>query len=98
MGWSRRRAIDFMAKNSALSLHNIVTEVDRYIAWPGQALGYKIGELKIRELRALAEQRLGSAFDVRDFHRVVLGAGALPLDLLEARVRAWLKRARKKAK
>lgn len=92
-GWTRQQAIDFMADNSALTLHNITTEVDRYISWPGQALGYKIGELKIRELRARAEGQLGRAFDVREFHDVVLGSGAVPLDILEANVDAWIQRA-----
>jgi uncharacterized protein (DUF885 family) len=93
-GWSRQRAIDFMAENSALSLHNITNEVDRYIAWPGQALAYKTGELKIRELRELAEQELGTGFDVREFHHVVLSSGAVPLDVLEASVRAWIEASR----
>jgi uncharacterized protein (DUF885 family) len=94
MGWTRQRAIDFMAKNSALTIHNITTEVDRYISWPGQALGYKIGELKIRELRRRAERELGPGFDLRGFHDVVLGSGAVPLDVLEANVVAWIGQAK----
>jgi uncharacterized protein (DUF885 family) len=90
LGWSRQQAIDFMAENSALSLHNITTEVDRYIGWPGQALAYKTGELKIRELRAKAEDTLGNDFDVRRFHDVVLGSGAVPLAVLEEQVDAYL--------
>jgi uncharacterized protein (DUF885 family) len=90
LGWTRQRAIDFMAENTALSLLNITNEVDRYIAWPGQAIAYKIGEIKIRELRRLAERELGSRFDVRGFHDVVLGNGGIPLDLLEANVERWL--------
>jgi uncharacterized protein (DUF885 family) len=90
LGWTREQAIDFMAANSALALHNIRAEVDRYIAWPGQALAYKIGELKIRELRALAERELGGRFDVRQFHDVVLDSGAVPLDVLEENVKLWL--------
>lgn len=90
LGWTRQQAIDFMAENSALTLHNITTEVDRYIAWPGQALAYKVGELKIRQLRALAEQELGQQFDVREFHDIVLGSGAVPLDVLEANVKRWV--------
>ncbi len=90
LGWTREQAIQFMADNTALSLHNITAEVDRYIAWPGQAVAYKTGELKIRELRRLAEEQLKDRFDVREFHDVVLGAGALPLEMLEANVRAWL--------
>ncbi|MBI2825383.1 MAG: DUF885 domain-containing protein [Planctomycetia bacterium] len=90
LGWTRQQAIQFMADNTALSLHNITAEVDRYISWPGQATAYKMGELKIRELRRLAEERLKHRFDVRAFHDVVLGSGALPLDVLEANVRVWL--------
>ncbi len=90
LGWTREQAIDFMADNTALTLHNIRAEVDRYIAWPGQALAYKTGELKIRELRGLAEKQLGPKFDVREFHDVVLGSGSIPLDVLEDNVRRWL--------
>ena len=89
-GWSRQQAIDFMAENTALTLLNIQNEVDRYIAWPGQALAYKTGELKIRELRALAERELGGDFDVRAFHDVVLGSGAVPLTVLEENVRQFI--------
>jgi len=94
LGWTREQAIQFMADNTALSLHNITAEVDRYIAWPGQAVAYKTGELKIRELRRLAEEQLQDRFDVREFHDVVLGAGAVPLEMLEANVRAWLAKKR----
>lgn len=90
LGWTREQAIEFMADNTALSLHNIRAEVDRYIAWPGQALGYKVGELKIRQLRAEAEQALGTDFDVREFHDVVLRNGSLPLDVLQREVERWL--------
>lgn len=89
-GWSRQQAIDYMAEYSALPLQNIVTEVDRYIVWPGQALAYKIGELKIRELREMAEEKLGGDFDVREFHDVVLGGGTIPLDVLEGNVKRWV--------
>ncbi|MBT6721703.1 MAG: DUF885 domain-containing protein, partial [Planctomycetaceae bacterium] len=89
-GWSRQRAIEYMVGNTALSRHNIVAEVDRYISWPGQALAYKIGELKIRELRSLAEDRFGSEFDIRKFHDVVLGSGAVPLKVLEQNVLKYL--------
>jgi uncharacterized protein (DUF885 family) len=92
MGWSRQRAIDFMLANSALTEINVRNEIDRYIAWPGQATAYKIGELEIRRLRQLAEQRLGPAFDVRAFHDVVLGAGCAPLTTHDRRVHAWLSR------
>jgi len=94
-GWTRQQAIDYMAQNGALSMHNVTTEVDRYISWPGQAVAYKIGELKIRELRAWATQELGVKFDVREFHDVVLWSGAVPLDVLEANVRAWVAQAKK---
>jgi uncharacterized protein (DUF885 family) len=89
-GWSKDRAIAFMTDNSALSAANIEAEVNRYIAWPGQALAYKIGELKIRELRALGEKELGAKFDLAAFHDVVLGQGAVPLDVLEAQVKEWI--------
>lgn len=88
--WSRQQAIDFMLANTGLSPYNIEREVDRYIAWPGQATAYKMGELKIRELRTLAEKELGARFDIRDFHEAILGAGPLPLPALEERVRRWI--------
>ncbi|WP_265587085.1 DUF885 domain-containing protein [Sphingomicrobium arenosum] len=91
-GWEKQRAIDYMLDNTALSPANIEAEVNRYIANPGQALAYKIGELKIRELRARAEQRLGTDFDLRRFHDVVLGSGAVPLDVLETNVEQWIAR------
>ncbi len=89
-GWTRQQAIDYFRANSAKTEHDIVVEVDRYIVWPGQALAYKIGELKIKELRAFATSALGERFDVRAFHDEVLGAGALPLDMLDARARRWV--------
>jgi uncharacterized protein (DUF885 family) len=97
LGWSRSQAIGYMSENTALSLHNIEAEVDRYIAWPGQALAYKIGELKIRELRTRAEKELSGAFDVREFHDVVLRNGAIPLPLLEENVLRYIKEARRRA-
>jgi uncharacterized protein (DUF885 family) len=90
LGWTRQQAIDFMAANTALSMLNIENEIDRYIAWPGQALAYKMGELKMRELRAQAEAVLGPRFDLREFHRVLLEDGAIPLDLLEGKIKAWM--------
>jgi len=89
-GWSKQRAIDFMTDNTALSTANIEAEVNRYISWPGQALAYKMGELKIRELRGKATSALGEKFDLREFHDVVLGQGAVPLDMLEAQVNRWI--------
>ena len=86
MGWTREQAIDFFRANAAKTEQDIMVEVDRYIVWPGQALGYKMGQLKIRELRTSAEQQLGPRFDVRQFHDVVLGQGAVPLDALERQV------------
>jgi uncharacterized protein (DUF885 family) len=82
-GWTREQAIKYLYENSALAMHDIQAEVDRYISWPGQALAYKVGELKIRELRSLAEQQLQDRFDM-------LSSGAVPLDVLEAKVKAWL--------
>ena len=85
-GWSRERAIKYMSDNTAKTQNDIVVEIDRYIAWPGQALAYKIGEMKLRELRSKAEKELGDDFNIRDFHDVVLGHGAVPLDILEQHV------------
>lgn len=90
MGWTRQQAIDYMATRTALPLHEVNTEVDRYISWPGQALAYKLGELKIKELRRRAESALGTSFDVRSFHDIVLGSGSVPLGVLEANVDAWI--------
>jgi prolyl oligopeptidase len=95
MGWTRQQAIDFFKANAAKTEHDIVNEIDRYIAWPGQALAYKIGELKIKELRAKATRELGGAFDIRAFHDVVLGSGAVSLDVLEANVNDWIARIKK---
>jgi uncharacterized protein (DUF885 family) len=90
MGWTREQAVNYFTKETALSLHNINTEVDRYISWPGQAVSYKIGELKIRELRTKAEEALGEAFDIRDFHEVILEQGVVTLPILEERVNAYI--------
>jgi uncharacterized protein (DUF885 family) len=93
-GWTRDQMIEFMAKNTALSLHEVTTETDRYISWPGQALAYKLGELKIRELRRRAEEALGAAFDVRAFHDAVLLQGSVPLPVLEEQVMRWIEEKR----
>ncbi|MCL6729906.1 DUF885 domain-containing protein [Sphingomonas hankyongi] len=89
-GWSKERAVAFMKDNTTLTDANIDAEVNRYISTPGQALAYKLGELKIRELRTRAEQELGPKFDLRRFHDAVLGQGAVPLDTLEAQINAWI--------
>ncbi len=90
MGWSRQQAIDFFKQNSGKTEHDIVVEIDRYIVWPGQALAYKIGQLKMKELRALATKELGERFDIRAFHDELLGNGALPLEVLEAHMKEWI--------
>lgn len=89
-GWSRQKAIDYMKRNTGLSEVNIESEVDRYIAWPGQALAYKIGELTIHRIRRDAESRLGSQFDIRAFHDELLSEGAMPLSVLESRMQKWV--------
>lgn len=91
MGWSRKQAIDFLASNTALSMHNVTTEIDRYISWPAQALSYKLGELTIKKLRKEAEQQLGNEFDVREFHDVVLSNGSVPLSILEQQVANYIR-------
>jgi uncharacterized protein (DUF885 family) len=90
MRWTREQAVGCLRENSALAPAEIEFEVDRYIAWPGQALAYKIGELELVRFRERAEQQLAARFDVRAFHDLVLGAGALPLDLLGERVDHWI--------
>ena len=91
LGWSRQAAIDYFMQNAGKQEHDVIVEIDRYIVWPGQALAYKIGELKIKELRAYATDELGEAFDIRGFHDEVLGKGALPLSVLDANIKAWVK-------
>jgi uncharacterized protein (DUF885 family) len=96
-GWSRDQVVDFFRKYQAIDEPTIQSETDRYIAWPGQALAYKLGQLKFRELRARAERELGAQFDIRAFHDEMLNGGVLPLDMLDARTDAWI-RAQKKVK
>lgn len=91
-GWTRDQVVKFMSENTALSLHEINTETDRYISWPGQALSYKIGEIKIRELRKKAEKKLGDKFDIREFHEVILGQGTVTLAILEKRVKNYIQK------
>jgi uncharacterized protein (DUF885 family) len=89
-GWTRQQAVDYMAQNTALSLHEVNTEIDRYITWPGQAISYKIGEIKIRELCKKAEDSLGEKFNIRDFHDVILGEGTVTLSIMENRVNKYI--------
>jgi uncharacterized protein (DUF885 family) len=91
-GWTREQAIRYFREHSTKAEHDITVEVDRYIAWPGQALGYMLGQLTIQELRGEAQRALGERFDVRAFHDEVLGQGALPLELLQRRIRDWVRR------
>lgn len=90
-GWTRQQAMDYLASNSALSLHNVKTEIDRYISWPAQALSYKLGEITIKSLRVEAERALGEHFDLREFHDQVLKNGSIPLSLLETIIRDYIK-------
>ena len=94
MGWSRQQVMDFMASNTALSMHEITTETDRYISWPGQALAYKMGQIKIMELRRRAEEKLGEKFDVREFHDVILLNGPVPLTVLEDQIDGFIERSK----
>ena len=91
-GWTRKEVVDYMTSNTALSLHEINTETDRYISWPGQALSYKIGELKIRELRKKAESELGVNFDIRAFHEIILKQGTVTLAILEGRILTYIEK------
>jgi uncharacterized protein (DUF885 family) len=90
MGWTREQAQNYLASNTALSIHEVTTEVDRYISWPAQALSYKLGEYTIWKLRARAEQDLGEAFDVRAFHDFILSLGSVPLDVLSEETENWI--------
>ena len=88
--WSRDQAVYYFRQNTGKSDQDINNEIDRYISWPGQALAYKVGQLRIQALRAEAEKALGDRFEVRAFHDKLLGSGALPLSVLEAEMRAWI--------
>jgi len=88
--WSREQMLDYFRQHTAMDEQNIVTEVDRYIVWPGQALAYKLGQMKIIELRERARQRLGDRFDIKTFHDAVLSEGPLPLDVLEKHMDRWI--------
>ncbi len=90
--WTRQQAIDYFKANAAKTEADIINEVDRYISWPGQALAYKIGQLRILELRTEAERQLGAKFDIRDFHDAVLSNGAVPLDVVDRQVKEWVAR------
>lgn len=93
--WTREQAVKYMSQNTALSIHNVKTEIDRYISWPGQAVSYKIGELKIRELRKKAETELGAKFDIRKFHEVILSQGTVTLSILEKRINDYIEKTKK---
>ena len=95
MGWTREMAYDFMASNTALSIHEVNTEINRYIGWPGQAVSYKMGELKIKALRKMAEDQLGDQFDIRSFHDALLKNGSVPLNTLERIVKDWIEQVSK---
>ena len=90
--WTREQAVDYLKSNTALSIHEVNTEIDRYISWPGQALSYKMGELKIRELRKKAEEALGTKFDIREFHEIILEEGTVTLSILEKRVLNYIEK------
>lgn len=94
-GWTREQVVDYMSSNTALSLHEVNTETDRYISWPGQALSYKIGELKIRELRQKAETELGAQFDIRTFHEIILEQGTVTLSIMENRVSNYIQKVKR---
>ena len=91
MGWTREQAIQYSLENEAEPKASIISEIERYMANPGQALSYKIGQLKIMELRSRAEQELGKSFDIREFHHIVLQSGCIPLAILEEQINQWIK-------
>ena len=91
-GWTRQQMLDYLAENTALSIHEVTTETDRYISWPGQAISYKMGEIKIRELRKKAEKTLGGKFDIREFHEVILEEGTVTLSIMEKRMDDYIEK------
>jgi uncharacterized protein (DUF885 family) len=95
-GWTRDQVVEYMRQSGAVDEPTIQSETDRYIAWPAQALSYKLGQLKIRELRHRAEKELGPKFDLKAFHDKILDGGALPLDMLDARIHQWITEQKKK--
>ena len=95
-GWTREQVVEFFRKSGAVDEPTIQSETDRYISWPAQALSYKLGQLKIRELRDRAQKELGPKFDIRTFHDEILDGGTLPLDMLEARTNKWIAQQRSK--
>jgi len=97
LGWTRPQVVDYLMANTALSRHEIETETDRYLSWPGQALSYYVGYLKLRELRSLAERELGPRFDKRAFHDAVLAHGSVPLPVLERQIARWIESVKKAA-
>ncbi|MEJ2005621.1 MAG: DUF885 family protein, partial [Cyclobacteriaceae bacterium] len=90
-GWSREKAVHYLQDNTALSLHEVNTEIDRYIGWPGQAVSYKIGEIKMKQLRDQADKALGAEFDIREFHDVLLSQGSVTLPVLEEQVMRYIR-------
>jgi uncharacterized protein (DUF885 family) len=90
-GWTRQQAVDYLAAHTALTEKSVNDQIDRYISWPGQALAYKIGEIKIRQLRAKAEAELGAKFDIRTFHDEVIGHGSLPMAVLDDVITEWIR-------
>ena len=90
LGWSHQQAVDFLLENTASSEEDIISEIDRYITWPGQACGYKIGEIKIKELRSMAENELGNKFDIKKFHDLIASVGGVPLDILENLIKNFI--------
>jgi len=88
--WTREQAIDYMTSRTGVVESDITAEIERYMAWPGQALGYKLGMIQILELRAAAQEAMGDAFDLKAFHDLVLGAGSVPIDVMRGQVEAWM--------